>query len=104
MFQLIQCLTIPMVNFQSRVATKIFKDFDAFWRALPLKSHRRNEERGQGGPGPPNKKQNGTNKEQNWGKRTKMGSFWEAVFHENTSRKSKFISKGAEFFWPPPIL
>jgi len=35
------------------------------------------------------------------GKRTKMGPFWDAVFHENTTRKSKFSSKGAEFFWAP---
>ena len=26
------------------------------------------------------------------------------VFHENTSSKSKFKSKGAELFWAPPIL
>ena len=27
-----------------------------------------------------------------------MGPFWGAVFHENTSGKSKFSSKGAEFY------
>ena len=37
-------------------------------------------------------------------KSTKMGSFWGAVFYENTSGKSKFSSNGAEFFWAPPIL
>ena len=30
-----------------------------------------------------------------------MGSIWGAVFHENTSGKSKFSSKGEEFFWAP---
>ena len=51
--------------------------------------HRRNEERGQGGPS------------KIGGKRTKKGPFWVAVFHENTSGKSKFSSKGAEFFLAP---
>ena len=32
------------------------------------------------------------------GKRTKMGPFWGAVFHEITSSNSKFKSKGAELF------
>ena len=36
--------------------------------------------------------------------RTKIGPFWGVVFHENTSCKSKFRSKGAELFWAPPIL
>ena len=36
-----------------------------------------------GGPGPHNKEQNVANKEQNWGKRTKMGPFWGVVFDEN---------------------
>ena len=31
------------------------------------------KERGQGGPGPPKKEQNGANKEQNWGKGPKWG-------------------------------
>ena len=57
-----------------------------------------------GALGTPKNKQNRDNKEQNWGKRTKMGPFWGVVFHENTSRKSKFRSKGAEFFGAPPIL
>ena len=57
-----------------------------------------------GALGTPNKEQKGTNKELNWGERTKMGPFWGVVFHENTSSKSKFRSKGAELFWAPPIL
>ena len=43
-----------------------------------------------GAQGTPNKEQNGYNKEQNWGERTKMGSFWGVVFHENTASKPKF--------------
>ena len=27
-----------------------------------------------------------------------MGPFWDVVFYENTSGKSKFSSKGAEFY------
>ena len=30
-----------------------------------------------------------------------MGGFWGVVFHENTSNKSKFKSKGAELFGAP---
>ena len=59
--------------------------------------HRRKEERAQ----EVNKEQNGTNKEQNWEKRSKVRPFWGVVFHENTSIKSKFRLKGAEFFEHP---
>ena len=54
--------------------------------------------------GTPNKVQNGTNKEQNWGLRTKMGPFWVLSFmnNENISSKYKFKTKGADLFTPPP--
>ena len=61
--------------------------------------------------GTPNKEQNGANKEQsgpnkehNWEKRTKMRSFRGVFFHKNSFSKFKFISKGAELFWAPPIV
>ena len=63
--------------------------------------HRRNEERALGNP---NKEQNGANKEQNRGNKDQNRAFLGVVFHENTSCKSKFRSKGAELFWAPPIL
>ena len=37
------------------------------------------------------------------GKKAKR-SFWGIVFHENTSGKSKFRSKGAELFWRPQFF
>ena len=57
-----------------------------------------------GCPGTPNKEQNGANKEQNRGNKDQNRAFLGVVFHENTSCKSKFRSKGAELFWAPPIL
>ena len=36
--------------------------------------------------------------------RTKIWAFWGDVFHENTSSKSKFRSKGAELFSAPRNL
>ena len=40
------------------------------------------------------------------GKLGEKGSkaFWGDVFHENNFSKSKFRSKGADFFGAPPIL
>ena len=67
--------------------------------------HRRNEERGQGGPwAPPIRSKMGLIKSKMGWRRTKMGPFRGPVFHEKTSGKSKFSSKGAEFSWAPPIL
>ena len=64
-------------------------------------NHRRNEERSQGALGPPNKEQNGANKEENL---TKKGPFWGVVFHEKNSSKTNFRSKGAEFFAPQKLF
>ena len=60
---------------------------------IPLESPSLDQKE-QNGFGHPHKELNGTNKDQN-------GPFWDVVFHENTSRKSKFRSKGAELFWAP---
>ena len=55
--------------------------------------HKHNEERGQGGPWPPNKEQNWENKEQNGGqKAAKLGLFWGVVIHENTCCKTMIKS------------
>ena len=56
--------------------------------------HRRNEERSQGGPGPPLRSKMGT-------KSCKIRSFWGVVIYENICCKTKFKSLGAEFFWAP---
>ena len=67
--------------------------------------HRRNEERAQGVPwAPPMRSKMGPIRSKIGEKMTKMEPFWGFVFHENTSSKSKFRSKGAELFWAPPIL
>ena len=49
--------------------------------------HRHNKDRG-----------NESNTKQNWGKNDQNGAFWGVVFHESTSSKAKFGSKGAELF------
>ena len=67
--------------------------------------HRRNEERAQGVPwAPPIRSKMGPIRSKIGEIRTKIGPFWGVVFHENTSCKSKFRSKGAELFWAPQIL
>ena len=66
-------------------------------------NHRRNEERAQGVPwAPPIRSKIGQIRSKIEEKRTKMGHGG-VNFLENTSGKSKFISKGAELFWAPPI-
>ena len=68
-------------------------------------SHGQNEERGQGlSRAPPIRSKMGTIMSKIGEKRTKMGSFWDVVFHENTAVRLKFRSKGAELFKAPPIL
>ena len=56
--------------------------------------HRRNKERG-----PPIRSKMGLIRSKIEWKRTKMGPFWGAVFHENTSSKSMIRSKGAEMLF-----
>ena len=64
--------------------------------------HRRNEERDQGVPwAPPIRSKMGPIRSKIGDKRPKMGPFWGVVFHENTSRKSKFSAKGSDCFRHP---
>ena len=45
--------------------------------------------------------QNGNNKEQDWGKRTKMGPFRGVVFHKNTFLSSRLNQKEQNYFGHP---
>ena len=55
--------------------------------------HRRNEERGQGGPlAPPIRSKIGKIRSKMGAKSFKMGPFWGMVIHENTCCKTKFKS------------
>ena len=58
--------------------------------------HIRNDERGQGVSWAPILSKISQIRSKTWGNKDQNVAFWGVIFHENTSSKSKFRSKGAE--------